>query len=146
MSSADIKDNILHPYKYNLSTGNTSLELWNKGNTAMDVNSNTVSKTIYSPSPNNWGEPKSAAFNSLKVNGYYLACNIENSGIQIYFPPLGWREIVYGGIIYNVGTGCTYWYVSPYNTSNAWYMQLDKALIQSANSRGYGFPLRSVSE
>ncbi len=100
---------ILNPNKFNTSTGNSSLELWNKGNTATTVNNNYVYKTIFSPSPTNYVEPKTSAFtgftttginstnisefniSSTSVWGTYFYSEPNFHGTTLYFSMLGIR-------------------------------------------------------
>ena len=68
MASSAIKDGIMRPNMFNNSY-NSSYELWNKGNTVTTVNNNTIHKTIYSPSPTGYLEPKTAAFTGFSISG-----------------------------------------------------------------------------
>ncbi len=71
---------IQHPnifyYVLNASwSSSNSLEYWNRGNTATAANNYYVNKTIYSPSPTGYVEPKSAAFTGFTIGG----SNTQNS-------------------------------------------------------------------
>ena len=107
MSSNNFRDVVLYPNKINASNWNTSLELWNKGNNVTTVNNNTVYKTIYSPSPTGFVEPKTAAYTGFTttgawtnnralfnvsgtfVKGWNFFCLPNLSGSTIFFPALG---------------------------------------------------------
>ena len=101
MSTNDLKDLALYPYKFVISDsyGNCSLELWNRGNTLTTNNNNTVHKTIYDPAPTGYVEPKPAAFTGFTgtnvsggwSNGWNFYCQINKTGGTIFFPAFGYR-------------------------------------------------------
>lgn len=167
MSSADIKDNILHPYKYNLSSGNTSLELWNKGNTATSANNNTTFKTIYSPSPANYAEPKSASFTGFTISGgntssggfnvsgsfnrgWNFYCQPNYTGNTIFFYTLGNRYYGSGGLA-SVNDLGLYRTIGPASSTTTMYLSFNYSTVWPINNayeghRAYGMSLRLVLE
>ncbi len=163
MNSTDIKDNILNPNKFNVSTGNSSLELWNRGNTITSANSNKVYKTIYSPSPTEYLEPKSVAFTGFSITGSntttYSQYNVSGSfnkgwnfycqpnftGTTIYFAALGFRATT--DEITQVNSGADYWSSDPStSSSNArfFYAYAFCVYPYGDDLRVYGFPLKPV--
>ena len=132
------KEGILYPYNmyyvYNSNwSTSTNIEYWNKGNSVMTVNNNKIYKTIYSPSPTNYAEPKSAAFTGFTTTGgntttssqfnitgpfnsgwnFYSEPNF--SGLTVFFQALGYRATDTGKTAYILGvsTRCCYWTASP---------------------------------
>ena len=151
VNSTAIKDVILYPYKFNTSTGNGSLELWNKGNTIGTVNNNTIYKTIYSPSPANYVEPKSAAYTgfsqSNSTGGFNKGLNFysypNSTGPTIFFPALGY----YNNSLAYVNTMATYW-AGPASATSATHLGFDASNLYTnfENPRTYGFSIYPVSE
>lgn len=101
ISSGDIVRGILFPNEYlvdNIGVGN--FELYNKGNTRTDINSNNINKTIYDPSPIHYRLPKSAAytgFTNSNISGgfnnglnYYTSLNRPSP--TIFLHALGYRS------------------------------------------------------
>lgn len=151
-----------------------SLEFWSKGNTATTNNNNTVYKTIYSPSPTSYIEPKSAActgftttganaFTASQFNvngsfnkGWNLYCQPNFSGGTVFFSALGLRD-AYSGRVNNSTAGCIalnfnkgdYWAAIPSSTSgNGRGLGFDPSGVypQNTNIISYGFSARSVLE
>ena len=166
-SSGAVSTNIaiLHPnIFYFIQEANwcsdNSLEFWNKGNTATSVNNNQINKTIYSPSPSNFVEPKSAAYTGFTPsnisgsynNGYYLFTNPDGTGQTIYFPALGYRDVATWrvgsncGIISNIFTEGYYWSAGPYSTthSRGFVIMSNNRVEQALLATSYGLPLRPV--
>lgn len=131
------KEGILYPYNmyyvyYSNWSTSTNIEYWNKGNSVMTVNNNKIYKTIYSPSPTNYAEPKSAAFTGFTTTGgntttssqfnitgpfnsgwnFYSEPNF--SGLTVFFQALGYRATDTGKTAYILGvsTICCYWTAS----------------------------------
>lgn len=149
-----------------------SLEYWNKGNIATTVNNNTVYKTIYSPSPTSYVEPKSAVFTGFTssggnssggfnvsgsfAKGWNFYCQPNFAGNTIIFSALGIRDsysgrvnAITGGTIFGLGGSGLYWSAGPSGTST--YVRLidfasDHVNPQNIDRRDYGVTLRSVSE
>ncbi len=156
MSSAAIKDNILHPNQFNTSTGNDSFELWNKGNTVVAANNNTVLKTIYSPSPSGYVEPKSAAFTgfeSANISSSYnyginYFCNPDKTGNTIFCYTNGHRD---GGssVISYWHYFCHHWTAGPTSSSNGFsFCCTTSGTLSTTNNdiRYHGFDMRLVLE
>ncbi len=165
MSSNNSKDVILYPNKFNISSWDTSLELWNKGNTATTVNNNMAHKTIYSPSPNKYTEPMTAAFtgftttgnNSTTISqfnilgmfnkGLYFYCNPNFSGLTLYFPALGYLKETnntFVGVNYNAG----FWAAGPSSLTYArhLYFYPGDLEVQSVSMRVTGYNIYCVYE
>ena len=152
------------------------LEYWNKGNITTTANSNTVYKTIYSPSPTGYIEPKSIAFTGFTTTGentvnsgqynvsgafnkgwnFYSLPNFQGS--TIFFSTLGLRDVtssrvstVTAGMPTSIYIDGSYWTANPSSLHS-------KARVFSGqgnnngvyplgeNYRGYGMSLRSVLE
>lgn len=154
ISSSLIKDIILHPNMFNVSSGNESLELWNKGNTATTLNNNSVNKTIYSPSPQNYSEPKSAAYTGFTISnvsgsynkGWNFYCQINNIGPTIFMAALGYRLYNSGGIT-NVGITGHYWSTGTSSGSYGHYVDFNSTrVIQYDSFRSHGLFLRPAYE
>jgi len=154
---------IMHPnimYVSNSWSSNNSLEFWNKGNSVSTYNNNQVYKTIYSPSPTGFVEPKSAIFtgftysgaNSGSVSGFNVSGSFNkgwnfysqpnSSGTTILFYAFGWRSWNSGqvGLVNNRGN---YWSSGPardlyFDSGNVW--------PQYGDLRSYGFTSWSVLE
>lgn len=158
MSTNDLKDLTLYPYKGNSSNayGNYSLELWNKDNTLKTVNNNAVHKTIYDPSPAGYVLPKSAAFTGFSTsnvsggwsNGWNFYCQLNKTGGTIFFPAFGYRDGGYSAVVNVSGYGF-FWSAGPSSTSSYarnWYFNSGDVNPQYEIDRAYGFSVRSASE
>ena len=167
---------ILHPniYYFILDaswSAVNSLEYWNKGNTATTVNNNTVHKTIYSPSPSSFSEPKTAAFtgftssggnqtSGFNVNGGFnkgwnFYCQPNATGGTIYFSALGFRDVVSAhtntsnaGSLSSVGVIGLYWSAGTSDTPKAYGMSYSSGDVyaQSLLYGGLGSLVRSTFE
>ncbi len=154
---------IMHPnimYVNNSWSSNNSLEFWNKGNGVSTYNNNQVYKTIYSPSPTGFVEPKSAIFtgftysgaNSASVSGFNVSGSFNkgwnfysqpnSNGTPILFCAFGWRHCDTGKVdlVNNRGN---YWSSGPardlyFDSGNVW--------PQYGDYRAYGFTSWSVLE
>ncbi len=153
-------------YRHDDWNSSSSLELWNKGNTATTVNNNKVYKTIYSPSPSTFVEPKSAAFSSFTTTGttstssaqynisgiwqtgYNFYSYPSFSGSTIFFYGLGdrsWSGLVIQSVNSNGGgiytSGCS-------SLSSAYYLYYRPTDVSPSYSGGkaFAFNMRSVSE
>ncbi len=151
-----------------------SPEFWNKGNTLGTTNNNPVNKTVYSPSPTNFSEPKTAAFTGFTSNGvntsnsseynvsggfskgWNFFCQPKATGGTAFFSALGMRDVYSGdvntstgGAIVGVSGGGLYWFAGPSGSSNyARYLSFNPNLIypQVEYYRACGFTVRPVSK
>lgn len=133
ISVNDIKTTILEPFAFNESTGITTLDLWNSGNTATTVNTNKTIKTVYDPCPAGFTLPCTAAFQDWNkrttinagtgISGFTISSvNNQTSGPTLFLPALGysyWRP-GYGYYLENVGAQGRYWTAGPASTVNGW--------------------------
>ena len=104
-------------------------DFWNKNYTDATVNNYEVKKTIYSPSPTGYAEPKTAAFIGFTTTrnnsgtasefnvsggfnkGWNFYCQLNFSGATIFFHALGYRatDADKTAYILGVNTCCCYW-------------------------------------
>jgi len=163
ITSTSIKDVILHPNQFNLSTGNASLELWNKGNSSTAVNNDMVYKTIYSTSPSGYVEPRVAAFTGFTSTGQYTTNNSQfnvsgsfnkgwsfysqpnKNGTIVFFPALGYYE-TNSNVVAHVGTYGDYWLSGATSSTNGRYLNLFSGDVDPtrANIRTFGLSIRPV--
>ena len=146
-----------------------SYQFWNKNFTAAaSVNNTETLKTIYSPSPSGFVEPKTAAFtgftstganstNSSQFNvsgiwnrGWNFYTNGWKTGNTIFYCALGLRDYkngTNGAIVAVDGVGC-FWVSGASSTSNGRYFVFDLGGVGTQNmySRSGGFSVRSVKE
>ncbi len=149
-----------------------SLEYWNKGNTSTTVNNNTVYKTIYSPSPSSFSEPKSAAFTGFTSSGgnqtsgfnvsggfnkgWNFYCQPNATGGTTFFSALGFRDVFRGrvntsngGVVVYVSAYGSLWLAGPSSPSSfAHVLYFGSGLVnpQDQSVSAYGGTVRSVSE
>ena len=160
---------IQHPNTFYIGdswSSTNSLEYWNKGNTLTTANNSPVKKTIYSPSPNGYLEPCTAAFtgftttggnttNSSQFNvygpfniGWNFYCQPNFTGGTVFFSALGY--IVYNtGTINAVSISCNYWTAGPSsNTTYARLLGFHSGLVTPLAElpRAFGFISRPISE
>ncbi len=143
-----------------------SYQFWNKNFTAAaSVNNTETVKTIYSPSPSGFVEPKTAAFtgftstgansttsSQFNVNGtYYIGWNFyTNSGNNstIFFEAIGLRNTSDNskGIVNYIGGLGYYWTVGASTTANALGLYFGGGHIypQFSFCRSAGYSIRSV--
>ena len=144
-------------------------DYWNKNfTTAVDANNYTTLKTIYSPSPSGYVEPKTAAFtgftstgaytnNSSQFNvsgiwnrGWNFYTNGWKTGSTIFFDALGYRDTYGGatGAVAYVGENGIYWSAGAYSASYGRDLDFGSGGVypQDADTRSYGFSVRSVKE
>ena len=149
-----------------------SPEFWNKGNTDVTVNNNKIYKTIYSPSPADYAEPKTAAFTGFTTTGVYSAnvsnlniASIFNKGYKFYCQPNKMGNIIFfsalgirdtysarvntsnAGAVASVCGGGAYWSAGPTATSaNALFLSLVPGGVDPRGdfNRAYGEPIYSV--
>jgi hypothetical protein len=144
-------------------------DYWNKNFTsAVGANSDATLKTIYSPSPSGYVEPKTAAFtgfsstggnstNSSEFNvsgsftkGYYFYTNGWKTGSTIFFDGLGYRNTYNGatGAVVNVGGDGDFWASGASSASIGRVLGFVSGVVypQHAERRSFGFSVRSVKE
>lgn len=146
-----------------------SYQFWSKNFTAaVGVNNDEIVKTIYSPSPSGYVEPKTAAFtgftstggntgNSSQFNvsgvynkGYNFYTNGWKTGGTIFFPSLGYRDVYTGGSggILSVGIDCDIWSAGALSEYSGRIFGFNSSTMnpQGVLVRSYGFSCRSVKE
>lgn len=147
-------------------SSNYSLDNWNNGNTVRTINNNPVKKTIYSPSPIGFSEPKTAAFtgftttggtttNTSQFNvsggfnkGWNFYCQPMFQGSTIFFSALGFRIVNTCAISAFGGVGF-YWSAGPSSSTNyALHLYFDSGLMlpRYEYPRASGFSVRPVLE
>ena len=141
-------------------------DYWNKDNIVGTNNNNTVKKTVYSPSPTNFSEPKAAVFTGFTITGantstvsefnvsggfnkgWNFYCQPKSQGNAVFFSALGLR-FYNTGIATNVSANGHYWTAGPSDTvTYARYLGFISGgiLPQDVSFRAYGFSVRPVSE
>ena len=162
-SKADIATSILTPSTFYCFNGNwcsqSSYDLWNVGEDDYDGDFETITKSVYDPSPAGFRLPETAAFTGFTQNG-------ENNG-----PINGTWNDTTKGFNFTTGSVTTYWQACGfrhYNTSSLYYVgsdgyywsagsnsdaygrdlnfSLGSVIPQRNNGRADGFSVRPVSE
>ena len=148
-----------------------SYQFWNKNfTTAVGVNNETTLKTIYSPSPSGFVEPKTTAFtgftstgastnNSSQFNvsgsfnqGFFFYTNGWKTGSTVFFDALGFRDTYSGrsgtGAVVYFGEVGFFWASGASSASNGRNLNFDSGYVdpQHASNRSYGFSVSSVKE
>ena len=148
-----------------------SYQFWNKNFTSdPGITNAAIAKTIYSPSPSGYVEPKTAAFtgftstggnttnrNQFNVSGsftkgYYFYTNGWKTGSTLFFDALGFRDTYSGrsgtGAVVSVGDEDHVWSVGASSTSNGRGLafHISRVYPQNTDFRSYGFSVRSVKE
>ena len=149
-----------------------SYQFWNKNFTAAaSVNNTATLKTIYSPSPSGFVEPKTAAFtgftstggntsNSSQFNvsgsfnqGYFFYTNGWKTGSTVFFDALGYRDTYSGrssgtGAVVLVGGDGNFWASGASSASYGRRLSFDSGAVvpQTTIDRSRGFSVRPVSE
>ncbi len=153
-------------------SSDNKFDFWNKDNTVGTNNNNTVKKTIYSPSPTSFSEPKTAAFTGFTSSGSYQSSGFNVSGgfnkgwnfysqlnfqgNTVFFSALGFRDVnsgrvntSNGGDVAYVSSNGVYWSAGPSGLGiYARYLYFHSSYVspQNENSRAYGFSIRPTSE
>ena len=146
-----------------------SNQLWNK-NFSSTASLNSIIKTIYSPSPSGFLEPKTAAFtgftltggNADNVNqfnisgswnkGWNFYANGWKTGSTIFMPALGIRDTYSGrsgkGEIAFFGDRCGIWVIEAESASNGYNLYCVPASVHPIDycSRSFGSICHSVKE
>jgi hypothetical protein len=146
-----------------------SYQFWNKNFTSdPGITNAATAKTIYSPSPSGFVEPKTAAFtgftstggnttNSSQFNvsgsftkGWNFYTNGWKTGNTIFFDALGYRDTYNGatGAVVLVGGEGHFWASGASSASNGRFLGFCSGYVnpQFAHIRSYGFSVRSVKE
>ena len=149
-----------------------SYQFWNKNFTSdPGITNAATAKTIYSPSPSGFVEPKTAAFtgftstggnttNSSQFNvsgsftkGWNFYVNGWRTGSTVFFHALGFRDTYSGrssgtGAVVYVGEGGNFWSAGASSTSYGRYSNFASGNVypQYTNYRSYGYSVRSVAE
>ena len=149
-----------------------SYQFWNKNFTgASGVNNDVTLKTIYSPSPSGYVEPKTAAFtgftstgnviyNESQFNisgsfnkGFYFYSNWWRTGSTIFFDALGFRDVYSArttgkGDVALVDIHGSYWSTGASSVSNGCNLSFNSGAIapQSQDARSFGMQCWSVKE
>ena len=144
-------------------------DYWNKNFTSdPGITNAAIAKTIYSPSPSGYVEPKTAAFTGFTLTGgnttngdqynvsgsfnkgWNFYTNGWRMGSTIFFEALGYRDTYNNaaGVIVVVGIGGNYWLSGPSSTSYARFLSFYSNFVdpQFLYSRSYGFVVRPVKE
>lgn len=162
-SQADIATSILNPSTFYSVSANwcsqSSNELWNVGNIATDVNFNSVTKSVYDPSPAGFRLPETAAFTGFTVNGGNEGTpngtwssttrgnTFTTNSVDTYWQACGFRYNDSGSLSY-VGSGGRYWSAGPSNNTNGRLLYFDSSTVypQYHTYRALGYSVRPVSE
>ena len=146
-----------------------SYQFWNKNFTSdPGITNAATAKTIYSPSPSGYVEPKTTAFtgftsaggnttNSSQFNvsgsfnqGFYFYTNGWKTGSTIFFDGLGYRDTYNGatGAVVSFGGEGTFWTSGASSASVGRSLYFHSGLVnpQHAGFRSSGFSVRSVKE
>ena len=144
-----------------------SYQFWNKNFTSdPGITNAATAKTIYSPSPSGFVEPKTAAFtgftstggnstNSSQFNvsgsftkGWNFCTNGWKTGNTIFFDALGYRDTYSAGAVVVVGGGGYFWASGASSASIGRGFGIYSGYVnpQHAGVRSYGFSIRSVKE
>ena len=145
-----------------------SYQFWNKNFTgAVGMNNDATLKTIYSPSPSGFVEPKTAAFTGFTSTGgnttnggqfnvsgsfnkgWNLYTNGWKTGNIIFFRTLGFRDIYSSSAnTWNVGKDGLYWTVGAANMASGkvFYLCIGGIYTDLEFHRAYGLNCCSVKE
>ena len=163
-SLATIATSILYPSTFYNDGVNadwckqTSYELWNVGNSVIDVNFNQVTKSVYDPSPAGFRLPETAAFTGFKAKGLdgmwdslTRGYTFTTNSVATYWQACGCRSQS-DGSLNSVGSIGRYWSAGPYTDSNGYakgyalYFVKNYVDPQYTNYRKLGCSVRPVSE
>lgn len=162
-SQANIATSIQNPFKFYYGSANwcseASNELWNVGNTVQTVNFNSVTKSVYDPSPAGFRLPETAAFTGFTVNGANggtrngtwndntKGYTFTTNSVNTYWQACGYRAYDSGSLSY-VGSYGYYWSAGPSFTTNGRILYFNSSNVYPQNyyHRAYGFSVRPVSE
>lgn len=152
ISTTNIASTIIYPYQFNSSNGNSSLELWNAKNTKTSVNTNTVTKTIYDPSPSGFKLPNIGSYQGWSTNNsnYTGSTGLQGRtftiGGTLFMPLLG--DINYYRIYSESGIDANYWTASPSSSANGYDLDFTPTSVNTTEKgdRYWGLSIISVKE
>ena len=162
-SQANIATSIQNPFKFYYGSANwcseASNELWNVGNTLQTVNFNSVTKSVYDPSPAGFRLPETAAFTGFTKDGANggtrngtwsdatKGYTFKTNNVETYWQACGYRAYD-SGSLGSVGSRGYYWSAGPSNATNGRYLYFNSGYVypQIFSNRAYGFSVRPVSE
>ena len=158
-SQATIATSILNPSTFYCGSYNwynqNSDELWNVGEDDYDVDFETITKSVYDPSPAGFILPETAAFTGFTVNGtpngtwsnttngYTFTTN----SVDTYWQACGFRSYSSGSLLH-VGSGGLYWSADPHSNTFGCHLGFYSSEVtpQNHSQRANGFSVRPVSE
>jgi len=148
-----------------------SYQFWNKNfTTAVGANNEVTLKTIYSPSPSGYVEPKTAAFtgftstggnthNSSQYNisgnynrGWNFYTNGWKTGNTFFFAAIGFRDVYSGrsgtGAVDFDGEDGSFWEVGASSISNGCVLNIGSGYVSphNGNARSFGYFCWAVRE
>ena len=167
ITSSVIADYIKNPYKFNLRTSMDGMyyNLWSADNEVNGINTNSVVKTVYDPSPAGFCMPPSGAFTGFTTsgnntftstdfnvsgawdNGWNFFCGLSRTGETIYFPASGGRHIATGEAT-GLGSNGYCWSAAP-NTTYGRSLSFSATYVNPqtyGSGRCVGHPVRPVKE
>ena len=155
-SQATIATSVLNPSTFYCFNGNwcsqSSNELWNVGEDDYYVDFETITKSVYDPSPAGFRLPETAAFTGFTTNngkwndttkGYTFTTN----NVETYWQACGYR-LFYSGSLYDGGSHGNYWLADPSDTTSGRSLCFHSGTVdpRSDSNRAFGFSVRPVSE
>ena len=162
-SQATIANSILNPSTFYFGYANwcsqSSNELWNVGEDDYNVDFETITKSVYDPSPAGFRLPETAAFTGFTVNGKNegtpngswesstCGYNFTTGSVTTYWQECGYREYN-SGSLNDVGSWGYYWSAGPSKPTDGRHLNFRSGLVdpQSNFKRAYGVSVRPVSE
>ena len=162
-SQATIATSIQNPFKFYYGSANwcseASNELWNVGNTVQTVNFNSVTKSVYDPSPAGFRLPETAAFTGFTKDGANggtrngtwsdatKGYTFKTNNVETYWQAYGYRNFN-SGSLYSVGSYGNYWSAGPSSDTSGRSLNINSGDVrpQSNSYRASGFSVRPVSE
>ena len=160
---ATIATSILHPSTFYFGYANwcsqSSNELWNVGEDDHNVDFETITKSVYDPSPAGFRLPETAAFTGFTVNGVNEGTpngtwsdttngyTFTTNNVETYWQACGYRAYD-SGSLGNVGSAGYYWSAGPSITTGGRILRFYSGSVypQSDSNRADGFSVRPVSE
>ena len=157
-----IATSVLNPSTFYKGSANwcsqDSYELWNVGEDDYNVDFETITKSVYDPSPAGFRLPETAAFTGFTTNG---ANNLPikgtwndttkgytfTNGVETYWQACGCRAYN-SGSLNDVGSYGGYWSAGPSITTSGRYLGFNSSYVRPQDNyyRATGFSVRPVSE